>query len=277
MKLHDAIIKVLETSKRSMTVKEISEQLNLNNWYQKKDGSSVSAFQVHGRTKNYGHLFRRNGQEVSLHISNKIQTKNVALTKEIKGNLVTGPATFDPNVFERYLLNEIYFKSADLVDDLVPSGKRGIYCIKINSLRSLPEPFRKLLADKNHDILYIGIAEKCLNTRLLNQELRAKGHGTFIRSLGAILGYRPETGSLNNKKNKRNYTFSSPDKQRIINWFNRNLLVNWIEYNGKLKKVEDVLIKKVQPLLNITKNKSALAELKELRSECIKVANLKSI
>ena len=41
---------------------------------------------------------------------------------------------------------------------------------------------------------------KDLNKRMLKQELRSKGHGTFFRSIGAVLGFRPDKGSLNIKK-----------------------------------------------------------------------------
>ncbi len=66
MKLHDAIINLLEDKKGSMTTQEIADELNRNNWYEKKDKSEITAFQIHGRTKNYPHLFERNGTIVLL-------------------------------------------------------------------------------------------------------------------------------------------------------------------------------------------------------------------
>ena len=277
MTLHDAIIKVLEINNRSMTVNKICEQLNLNKSYQKKNGSQLSSLQVHGRTKNYTRLFKRNKQEVSLDVTYKALTKEAVRSQRTTTASKGESTLFNTNVFERYLLNDIYFKSATLIDNLIPINKPGIYCIKIDSSNSMPEPFGKTLNDRSQNILYIGIAEKCLKTRLLNQELRIKGHGTFIRSIGAILGYKPAKGSLSNKKNQRNYTFSAADNKEIITWINQHLLVNWIEYDGELKKMEEALIKKTLPLLNISKNKFASAELKELRAECLKLARLKSI
>ena len=61
------------------------------------------------------------------------------------------------------------------------------------------------------------------------QELFAKGHGTFFRSLGALLGHRPEKGSLVGKKNQKNYRFPKRDEQKIAKWIIDNLAVNWIE------------------------------------------------
>ena len=66
MTLHTAIEKLLQQTGRQMTTHEIADSLNKNNWYQKKDGSKITDFQIHGRTKNYPQLFNRNGTTVSL-------------------------------------------------------------------------------------------------------------------------------------------------------------------------------------------------------------------
>src|SRR5690606_14631135 len=44
----------------------IADELNKNGWYQKKDGSTIQAFQIHGRTRNYANIFDRDGSTVSL-------------------------------------------------------------------------------------------------------------------------------------------------------------------------------------------------------------------
>jgi hypoxanthine-DNA glycosylase len=49
-----------------MTTQQIADELNKNRWYQKKDGSTIQAFQIHGRTRNYASIFDRNGSTVSL-------------------------------------------------------------------------------------------------------------------------------------------------------------------------------------------------------------------
>lgn len=49
-----------------MTTSEIAKELNKNKWYQKRDGTPITPFQIHGRTKNYSHIFRRKGSSVSL-------------------------------------------------------------------------------------------------------------------------------------------------------------------------------------------------------------------
>ena len=66
MTLHEAIKKLLVESGHPMTTVEIANELNKNKWYQKKDKSDITSYQIHGRTKNYPHIFRRNGYTVSL-------------------------------------------------------------------------------------------------------------------------------------------------------------------------------------------------------------------
>jgi len=66
MKLHEAIEKLLRHVGRPMTTQQIAYELNRNGWYQKKDGSEITAYQISGRTKNYDHLFNKNGSTISL-------------------------------------------------------------------------------------------------------------------------------------------------------------------------------------------------------------------
>lgn len=64
--LHEAIAQVLRSSGHSLTTAEIAEKLNAVDGYSKADGSTITDFQVHGRTKNYPRLFTRDGNMVSL-------------------------------------------------------------------------------------------------------------------------------------------------------------------------------------------------------------------
>ena len=149
----------------------------------------------------------------------------------------------------------------------------GLYAIRINDTNKLPIDFNKILQDRKHNILYIGIASKSLRKRLWNQELRAKGHGTFFRSLGAMLGYFPEKGSLNNYKNKSNYTFSESDKNKIIQWIEKNLYINFTVLSDNLNKIETDLIETHLPLINIDKNPQKCQLLIQLREVCKTIAN----
>lgn len=169
-------------------------------------------------------------------------------------------------------MNEKKFKSVGMIDNLVPD-RSEVYCIRIIDIDILPKPFNTFLRDRKHNIIYIGVATGSLKSRFLNQELRSNGHGTFFRSIGALLGYRPPKGSLISKANKRNYKFSLDDTQKIINWINSSLRVNWIELEDDFEQLETALINKHRPLINISKNPSALKLLSDLRQECVQIAN----
>lgn len=271
MTLHEAIEKLLRQTNRPMTTVEIANELNKNNWYSKKDGSTIEPFQIHGRTRKYPNLFNRNGTTVSLCgqsgniVKVSKQTIENKQTNSIETNMVK-------TSLENDLLNEEKFKSAAIVDNLIPD-EPGLYCIRIIDENKLPKPFDSYLRERKHNIIYIGIASKSLRTRFLNQELRAVGHGTFFRSIGAVLGFRPEKGSLTGKANKRNYKFKQRDEVEIINWINSNLIVNWLTFTGNFEKEETVIIERNLPLMNLAKNPKALKELSELRAECVRIAN----
>lgn len=272
MTLHEAIEKVLLKKGRSMTTSEIAYELNKNYWYKKKDGSEIQAFQVHGRTRKYSRIFERNGSTVSLigKSNSKLSAPEKRIIKKAKSKKTKIEA--DIALFEKALMKEINFKSAAIIDDLVPDVT-GFYCIMIKESHKIPKSFSNILTSRKHNILYIGIASQSLKKRFLNQELRARGHGTFFRSIGAILGYRPEKGSLSHKANKRNYTFQREHEKEIIDWINKNLKVNWVPFQGNYRTIETGLIEKHLPLLNIAKNPLSLKELSELRAECVRIAN----
>jgi len=271
MTLHEAIEKLLRQNGRPMTTTEIAIGLNKNKWYEKKDGSPIAPFQIHGRTKNYPQIFNRNGSTVFLN-----GQANITASSQKQQTVIINPKNTETNtntaLLEKILMNEKNFKSAAIIDNLVPDNS-GLYCIRIKNPENLPKPFNNLLKARDHNIIYIGIASKSLSKRFLNQELRANGHGTFFRSIGAVLGYRPVKGSLINKINKRNYTFSATDEKKIIDWININLTINWVEFSGAFEIIETGIIQKHLPLLNLAKNPSALKQLSDLRAECVRIAN----
>ena len=89
-------------------------------------------------------------------------------------------------------MNEKNFKPAGEIDWKINRSSGLILftnCTAGNSTFS----FFKYFKITEHNIIYIGIASQSLRKRL-NQELRAKGHGTFFRSIGAVLGYSPREG-----------------------------------------------------------------------------------
>ena len=178
MTLHEAIQQVLLNHGGSMTTKEIADELNQTGLYSKKDGSFISPFQIHGRTKNYEHLFNREGSTVSL--KSKTGIGKVSPAPKPKSSISS--VSTNPVLATKVLMNEKNFKSASEIDDLVPDMP-GLYAIRIINPSALNAPFDQVLGDRKHNIIYIGIASQNLKKRFLGQELRAKGHGTFFRSM----------------------------------------------------------------------------------------------
>ena len=271
MTLHEAIEQLLKQTGRPMTTTEIAMEINKNKWYQKKDGTPIDPFQIHGRTKNYPNIFNRSGSTISLNGQPNLKVSRTKKTT-IKQKPILTELSTEIALLEKKLMNEKNFKSAEIIDPLVPDSS-GLYCIRIKDINKLPKPFNNIIKDRNHNIIYIGIASQSLSKRFLNQELRAKGHGTFFRSIGAILGYKPAKGSLSTKANKRNYTFPAKDKQTIIEWVNSNLIINWVVFNCDFETIDTDLIQRHLPLLNLAKNPLPLKQLSDLRAECVGIAN----
>lgn len=103
MTLHEAIEKLLLQTGRPMTTQQIAYELNKNGWYQKRDGSKINAFQIHGRTKNYAKIFDRNGSTVSLigqTSINKLEPvtteKSRTLKQTVKPTSTHTKTSFDP-------------------------------------------------------------------------------------------------------------------------------------------------------------------------------------
>lgn len=279
MTLHEAIEELLMLTRKAMTANEIADCLNKNKLYVKGDKSLIRPNQINARVNNYPGLFEidRSTSPLKIKLFNKpfplvnqlIENKDLI---SIQLNKFRKNEVAEIELIEKILLSEKNFKRAAEIDNLV-STNPGLYCIRVSDINQLPSPFNTILAEREHNIVYIGIASESLNKRFLNQELRAKGHGTFFRSLGAVLGHRPPKGSLQNKKNKRNYKFSVTDELNIIKWINECLIVNWVDFNGDFETLETKLIVKHRPLFNLAKNPSALVKLSELRKECVEIAN----
>ena len=282
MTLHEAIAKLLKEKGQSLTTRQIADALNSNKWYTKGNGSAIATSQIGARIRKYPQMFSKEGSLVVLKGSPNI--KKAVKTTKSKTEVSTKTKAKQSVFEERKLMNKALFRKPANIESLVPNAP-GLYCIRIKDTTLLSEPFSKVLNEREHDILYIGIATQSLKKRFFGQELRAKGHGTFFRSLGAVLGYQPPKGSLKDSKNKRNYKFSkdskikrnykfSPNEEKlIISWINKNLMVNWIAYNGNFEEVETALINNHLPLLNLAKNPGALQALSNLRAECVRVAN----
>lgn len=171
------------------------------------------------------------------------------------------------------LLDDGSFRSAGEVGPLVPN-EFGVYAIRLRAGATLAEPFFSVRDGRDTRLIYIGQAEKqTLRKRLLGNELRARGNGTFFRSIGAVLGYRPPFGSLAGRARMQNYRFAATDRNAIVNWIDMNLEVSWaVLPQSEVHEAEVALIREHTPLLNLQHNPRALPELALLRAECRDIA-----
>lgn len=175
------------------------------------------------------------------------------------------------NDITKEMIDEGAFTKCEDIDSLVPD-KKGLYCIRLMDNAELPKQYQSELDKRKNTLIYIGKAEnKSLKHRFLNQELRAKGHGTFFRSVGAMLGFTPPEGSLKDKKNRNNYKFSRADEVKIIKWINSHLEAN-LKVLDDLFITEKYLISMHRPLLNIKENPQALSLLIKARDRCKEIA-----
>lgn len=194
------------------------------------------------------------------------KTEEIELTNTHVGNKACMEKLF------RGLMWADNFKMVDEISkDDIPTTT-GFYAIRVRDVNELPKIFAQKLIEREHNILYIGISECNLRKRLWNEELHLKKPATFFRSLGAMLGYTPEYGSLRGSES-RNYKFSERDITEIINWMKKHLLVNYISWKENLKEIEKQLIRDYKPIINIQNNPYKLDELEELRKKCIDIAH----
>ena len=104
--------------------------------------------------------------------------------------------------------------------------------------------------------------------------------GKFFSSDSTPAGVKSTTmskskGSLAGKST-RNYRFSSEDTEAIRNWIRQSLLVNFVVVEpSSIDDIEEALIRKYCPLVNIAKNPAASAELSAARDNCVAYAKSK--
>lgn len=268
MTLHEAMQLVLKVKARALSASEIAENLNQNGLYHKGDGSKIKGGQISARVNDYPQLFTKLNGVISL----KSPTGIPAIkTQKTPTNRAIVKADNNTSALMETLMKPKNFKAIQKVENKVPD-RPGLYCMRIVNPKSLNPFFLEVLQQRNHNIIYIGLASKSLKKRFLGQELRATGHGTFFRSLGAILGYTPPKGSLMGMKNQNNYKFSPKHQEEIIDWINKNLVINWVEVDDNLNSIEKELLTTYLPLLNLAGNPRKLIEVSQLRDKCKRIA-----
>lgn len=198
MTLHEEIIQILKETEKPLSTSQISNLVNKRKNYLKKDGSEVSPFQIHGRTRKYSDLFIRNKTLVGLvNRDEKIITNlhndnpsggdyraDTLLTNNTFKNSDSIQNLQEYNVTKEEFLNKSRFISIGIIRDLQTKGfpkidelnSPGIYAItkaasyvptysspeeaKINRNVIHPWTVQRLEEKwvKDADILYYGLA-----------------------------------------------------------------------------------------------------------------------
>ncbi len=164
----------------------------------------------------------------------------------------------------------------ETAEQIVPA-KSGLYSIFVDSIYSLPSNsiFKEELELRETNLLYVGEAKRSLKTRLFYQDLGGRTvDSSFFRSIGAVLGYRPERGSLAGRTHVR-YVFSKSDKKKIVDWLNACARVSWYELEPEvLDECERYLIENLVPLFNLKHNHQRFKPLLAVRQECLILAKI---
>lgn len=277
MTLHLAIEEVLTRAGCPLTPRQIADEVNRRRLYMRSDGTPLPPGQVSARVRKYPALFVATSGSVWL--VDRAAPSTVDITDEAPSAERKSPRVpvfasggERPGDLAITLLDPSQFRSARGIDADVPD-QFGLYAVRARSIDALPEPYRTIARDRGSDLIYLGEATgQTLRKRFLGNELRGRGHGTFFRSLGAVLGYRPPIGSLAGEANQRNYRFSPADTAAIVDWINTNLDVSWVAFDEGVHAAEVALIRTVRPLLNLKDNPAALPQLSELRAHCCAIA-----
>ena len=146
-----------------------------------------------------------------------------------------------------------------------------IICLKMESL--LPDigvPYT-MTTYQGLNVIYTGIAGKSLRNRDYKQHFSGNnaGSSTLRKSLGSMFGYVkiPRDRNPNTGKTK----FKKTDEIKLSKWMQSNLIL-YFKGNSKPEIMEQELIGKLNPPLNLSKNSNAVNQefrnkLSELRSK----------
>lgn len=173
------------------------------------------------------------------------------------------------------LLDEPSRKSVDEVEAyLKESDSHGFFAIFVHDVAALPSEYRGELRSRGTSLMYVGMAwKKLLYERLCEETLQHHRPAAFFRSIGAVLGYRPDSGSLVGKVNQNNYYFSPSDTECIHEWLRENVLVSTVSVEEKLaQNSSKELIKALCPILNVRYNSPPFAPLQVAKDRCKEIA-----
>lgn len=259
-------------SEYSELKKLISKKVLAEKTEQRKIRNSIRKIGLH-----FSDFSSKKGYNVS-DIEELVRNKQIKIivdsTNEIQSSAITQKSikkvkTPQPKV-KIDSINKTEFRNFNDLSDSILS-KTGLYFIKLKNGAKLPPRYQTILDQRNHRIIYIGKAQGQSLQDRLSQEIYHTSPGTFFRSIGAVLTYRPIPGHLKGKRNQKNYKFSLSDTNSITNWLLKNTEFVIKEIQGDFS-IENELIRNFCPLLNDKNNPLRVNELREDRKKCREIA-----
>lgn len=198
---------------------------------------------------------------------------NIELPKIIKQKSMKVLQNDEVTNVEKQLIANANFKQYSQLNTST-LGKTGFYCLRLKQGAALPKRYQEILNEREHTILYIGIAKGQSLKKRLGQEIEHTSPGTFFRSIGAVLGYLPIKGHLLGHSNQNNYKFSAIDTSKIISWLLLNVEISIVAFNGDFS-IEKEIISAQCPFLNDKHNHLKLQVLQQDKANCRAIARSK--
>ena len=155
------------------------------------------------------------------------------------------------------------------IDRLAAPSASGVYAIYLRT-PGLLAPF----TEGDGGLIYVGLSTD-LAAREFEQHFASGSTGvsTLRRSLGAVLKEKLELRAIPrsagaSESNVRNYSFAGDGNEQLTKWMRDHLEVG-VYASPRFKELEDELVPRLSPLLNLTKWPNPhRAEIKRLRKAC---------
>ena len=164
-----------------------------------------------------------------------------------KSNLTKALIDFTKNRFE---------PNKDLENVIPDTCGNYIICLKKQSKLPKSEYKVELQTFDGLNVVYTGIAGTSLKKRDYRQHFKGNsGSSTLRKSLGVLFGYKliPRDKNPESRKTK----FDLKDESELSEWMNLNLIMYFLP-NSDFDNLENQLIDKLNPPLNLSKNKNLI-------------------
>jgi hypothetical protein len=260
--LHEELAGILrDNGNRWMTTEELAAEVNERGAYAKRDGSAVTAFQVHGRTRNYRHMFERDGSRARL-LDEPSEGLEVSTVPRRAGArrppTPIAPAPTPVIALPDAVLEALSASAASPVARADVPGSRGLYAV-----HGAGSVWRDLgLGDPPDERpLYIGKAEDSLVARDIRTHFSSgrTGSSTLRRSLAALLTDKldlaPKPRNPDRPGYFANYGLEPDSDGRLTTWMRKRLAIaTWTPPADEwLDSVETLVLEALKPPLNLAK------------------------